>query len=198
MNRLQGPRQGELLNHLPGTQAGQAAYGGSRGTPGTGQGGGLSSHRWELAGHTILGARVRPEHGLRFWKRAPLRGHKGQLGNVGKVGKQCLTMLLLSAGPSLPLTDLSQRGSSESGPSVDLPYLVALLSSHGLGYSSSAGRKERETSTHMGSDLSHFRSLVATFMEPSTGYAFRPRFDRRSSVQPARVSLGRLLNSPAG
>lgn len=116
----------------------------------------------------------------------------------GQVGKQCLTILLLSAGPSLPLTDLSQHDSSESGPSVDLPHLVALLSSHGLGYSSSAGRKERETATQLGSDLSHFRSLVATFMEPSTGYEFRPRFDWRSSVQPARVSLGRLLNSPAG
>ena len=72
VNRLQGPRQGELLGHLPGTQAGQAAYGGSRGTLGTGQGGGLSFYHWELAGHAILGARVRPEHGLRFWGKSSI------------------------------------------------------------------------------------------------------------------------------
>lgn len=58
------------------------------------------------------------------------------------------------------------------------------------------GKRGRPPPT--GSDLSHFRSLVATFMEPSTGYEFRPKFDQRSSVQPACVSLGRLFNSPAG
>lgn len=115
----------------------------------------------------------------------------------GQIGRQCRT-ILLSPGPSLPLADLSRRDSSESGPSVDLPHLVALLSSQDLGHSSSAGRKERETATHMGSDLSHFSNLVTTFTEPITGCEFRLRFDQRSSAQPAHVSLGRWLHSPAG
>ena len=81
LGREQAPETwaGELLGHLPGTRAAQAAYGGSRGTPGTGWGRAsrLSCHRWELAGHAILGGRVRPEHGLRFWEKSSIsRPHR--------------------------------------------------------------------------------------------------------------------------
>ena len=200
VNRLQGPGRGELLGHLPGTRAGQAAYGGSRGTPGTGWGGCKqtllpplgacrSCHPWRQ-GQTRTWAEI-------LGKELHFEATQVSSEMWGQIGKQCRT-LLLSPSPSLPLADLSRRDSSESGPSVDLPHLVALLSSQDLGHSSSAGRKERETATHMGSDLSHFSSLFAAFAEPITGCEFRLRFDQRSSAQPARVSLGRWLRSPAG
>lgn len=75
----------------PGTWAGGAARpsAGDSGWPGgiwwqpgnsrdrMGVAGRLSSHRWELAGHAILGGRVRPEHGLRFWEKSSIsRPHR--------------------------------------------------------------------------------------------------------------------------